>query len=201
VPEIAKAGTKRPARGLAALVIGLALAAPAWAGFDDGARAYGRGDYAAAFRQWKPLAEQGNALAQYNLGVLYGTGQGVARDDAEALKWLRLAARQGNAAAQARLGVMHEHGQGVPQDYAEARKWYRVAAEKGDAEAMTNLGVMYSEGHGVPVDLVRAHVWFNLAAAKGGDRAAKQRGVVTKMMTPAQLAEARRLAREWLAIH
>ncbi len=98
------------------------LAAPAWAGVDEGLAAYNRGDYATALRVWRPLAGQGNALAQLNLGSMYAAGQGVPQDDAEAARWYRKAAEQGDASAQYNLALMYYNGQGVPQDYAEAVK-------------------------------------------------------------------------------
>ncbi len=117
---------------IAALYAGftLGLTAPAWAGFDEGVAAYNRGDYATAVREWRPLAEQGYAKAQYNLGVTYRKGRGVPQDYAEAMKWFRKAAEHGNTGAQGKLGIMYAKGQGVPQDYAEAMKWYRKAVER-----------------------------------------------------------------------
>ncbi len=111
-----------------AILIG--LAAPAWAGFAEGFAAYERGDYATALREFRPLAEQGDAVAQYNLGIMYSKGQGVAQDYAEAVKWYRKAADQGNADAQNNLGHMYSKGRGVSQDDAEAVKWYRKAAKQ-----------------------------------------------------------------------
>ena len=84
-----------------AVVLLVSLAASAWAGFDEGFAAYERGDYETALREWEPLAEHGLAEAQYNLGVMYSKGQGVPRDDAEAVKWYRMAAAQGYARARA----------------------------------------------------------------------------------------------------
>jgi hypothetical protein len=91
---------------------------------------------------------------------------------------------------------MNSTGQGIPQNYAEAEKWYRHAAEQGFAPAQCNLGMMYLNGQGVPQDLVLAHVWFNLAVTGGYADAQKWRDVVAAKMTPAQLAEAQRLATE-----
>ncbi len=107
---------------IAALCAGftLGLTAPAWAGLDEGVAAYKRGDYASALREWRPLAKQGNAKAQYNLGVIYRKGQGVPQDDAEAVKLYRKAADQGDAVAQNNIGFMYDNGRGVPQDYAQA---------------------------------------------------------------------------------
>ena len=113
------------------------------------------------------------------------------------MKWYRLAADQGNASAQFNLGVMYAKGEGVPQDYAEAVKWFRLAADQGDAMAQFNLGVMYAKGQGVPQDYVLAHMWFNLSAAQGDEDAVKNRDIAAGQMTPDQLAEAQRLAREW----
>ncbi len=180
----------------------LGLTAPAWAGFDEAVAAYQRGDYATALREWRPLAEQGNADAQLFLGVMYDRGLGVTRDYAEAARWYRKAAEQGNAEAQHDLGVMHGEGLGVTQDYAEVARWYRKAAEQGYAEAQSNLGVMYGIGQGVPRDYVLAHMWFNLAASKlppgeARDRAVKNSDIAAGRMTPAQIAKAQKLAREW----
>ena len=161
---------------IAALCAGLTLGltAPAWAGWDEGVAAAKRGDYATAVREWRPLAEQGDAKAQLNLGVMYGKGQGVPQDDAEALKWFRKAAAQGFAHAQHNLGFMYENGRGVPQDYAEAVGWWRKAAEQGDAGAQYNLGVMYDKGRGVPRDHAEALQWYRKAAEQGVRWGSKQ---------------------------
>ena len=100
-------------RQLFAFATVLLLAAPAWADFDDGMAAYERGDYETAFEEWLPLAEQGNAGAQQNFGVIYENGQGVERDYAEAEKWFLLAAEQGHTEAQARLNEMYAPGEDI----------------------------------------------------------------------------------------
>ncbi len=180
----------------------LGLKAPAWAGFDEATAAYQRGDYATALREWRPLAEQGVADAQYNLGVMYGEGLGVPQDYAEAVGWWRKAAEQGNAKAQYNLGLMYRKGQGVPQDDARAVKWFRKAAEQGIAGAQRNVGVMYSQGRGVSQDYVQGYMWADLAVSSyppgmKRDGAVKNRDIVAKVMTPAQISEAQKLAREW----
>ena len=114
----------------ATLVLVLATSMAAAQDYDAGLAAAQSGDFATALREWTPLAEQGNAKAQHNLGFMYSNGQGVPQDDAEAVKWYRLAAEQGDTEAQFNLGLMYRNGQGVPQDYAEAVKWYRLAAEQ-----------------------------------------------------------------------
>ena len=116
---------------------------------EDPFAAYNRGDYATAQSLLRPLATQGDAWAQTSLGFMYLNGQGVPRDDKEAIRWYRLAAAQGYALAQYNLGVMYNNGQGVPQDDKEAVRWYRLAAAQGNAEAQYNLGLMYATGRGV----------------------------------------------------
>ncbi|MFZ5482901.1 MAG: tetratricopeptide repeat protein [Pseudomonadota bacterium] len=139
----------------------------AWAGFDQGLAAYRAGDYTTAMKHWKPLAESGDAAAQYNLGVMYDNGQGVALDYKEAATWYRKAAEQGDADAQINLGLMYHNGQGVAQDYKEAAAWYRKAAEQGYAKAQNNLGVMYDNGQGVAQDYKEAVAWYRKAAEQG----------------------------------
>jgi len=128
---------------------------------------------------------------------MYDKGQGVSQDDKEAAKWYRLAADQGNEVAQLDLGLMYYAGQGVSRDYREAAKWCRLAAEQGMAEAQLSLGEMYREGQGVPQDYTQAHMWFNLSGAGGNADAIKNRDILAGKMTPDQIAEAQRLAREW----
>jgi hypothetical protein len=182
-----------------ALLLVLGLSAPVLAGpYEDGLAAYLKQDYATTMRLWRPLADQGDAKAQYNLGFLYYKGQGVPQDYALAVKWFRLAADQGDARAQLDLAVMYLLGdQGVPQDYALAVKWYRLAADQGNAGAQNNLGVMYDKGQGVPQDYVQAHKWYNLGAAAGDKDASKNRNILAGKMTPAQIAEAQELASAW----
>jgi uncharacterized protein len=168
-----------------------------WAGPLDGAfAAYGRGDFQETVRLLRPLAEQGDAGAPLFLGIMYDEGLGVPQNYAEAAKWYRLAAERGHALAQYNLGFMYSHGKGVPQDYAEALKWLRLSAAQGDAGAQNDLGFMYSKGHGVLQDFVRAHMWFNLAGAAGDSDAAKNREIVAAKMTPQQVSEAQKLARD-----
>jgi hypothetical protein len=120
------------------------------------------------------------------------------------LKWYRRAADQGHEGSQSNLGVMHDNGQGVLQDYVEAARWYRRAAEQGVATAQANLADMYAFGRGVPQDYVLAHMWNNLAASRypaseidKRKKAIHNRDLVASKMTPAQIAEAQKLAREW----
>ena len=109
------------------------------ADFQKGVTAYKSGDYATTLREWTPLAEQGDASAQYNLGLMYQNGQGVPQDYKTAVKWYTLAAEQGIAFAQYNLGYMYDEGTGVPEDDKTAVKWYRLAA-KGECLSRTLLG-------------------------------------------------------------
>ncbi len=186
----------RTATMLLAVVVVL-VAAPAGADFEAGYEAYNRGDYATALKEWRPLAEQGGAAAQFNLGLMYHLGKGVPQDNKEAVRWYRQAAEQGDTWAQYNLGFMYREGKGVPQDNKEAVRLYRLAAEQGHAAAQNNLGVMYFKGRGVPKDDVLAHMWVNLAAAQGDETARKGRDRLATRMTAAQLDDAQRLAREW----
>jgi TPR repeat protein len=135
---------------------------------EDAEAARRRGDYSAMVRIIKPLAEEGDVLAQYNLGLLY------------------------------------YQGEGVPQDLAEAARWYRRAADRGDALSQYNLGLMFSLGEGVPQDDVLAHMWLTIAASRFPASDAEERKMceenrekIASRMTPAQIAEAQRQAREW----
>ncbi len=117
--------------------------------------------------QLRSTAEQGDAEAQSDLGLMYYMGEGVLQDYKEALKWFRLAADQGDTVAQNSLGVMHDNGKGVLQDHREALKWYRLAADQGNATAQFNLGLMYDGGGGVLQDYQEALKWYRLAADQG----------------------------------
>ncbi len=126
---------------VAALAVGLAM--PAWGqDIDAGMAAFSRGDYAASLKELRPLAEQGNAAARYNLGVMYTNGKGVPQDYAEAVRWYRMAAEQGIADAQYNLGFMYDKGEGVTQDYAQAHKWFNLAASRGIDEARNNRDIV-----------------------------------------------------------
>jgi TPR repeat protein len=169
---------------------------------DDANKAFESGDYDTARKIMQPLAEQGDAEVQKSLGDMYFYGQGVAQDHAEAVKWFRKAAGQGDASAQNRLGDRYFFGQGVALDYAEAVKWFRKAAEQGDAEAQYKLGAMYASARRGMQDHIQAHMWYDIAAARSSDMgnragSVQARNTVAKLMTPAQRAEARKLAREW----
>jgi len=156
-------------RTLASVVLAMMLTGGAVAGpLEDAWAAYQRGDYATALELWRPRAEQGIALAQNNLGLMYYNGQGIPQDYGEAARWYRLAAEQGNAAAQSNLGSMYYGGEGVPQDFVQAYMWVSLAASR-----------------------------FPPSAKEDREQAARHRDIVASKMTPAQIAEAQKQAQEW----
>src|SRR5215470_8947952 len=119
------------------------------------------------------------------------------RDYATAIRLWRSLADQGEVDAQYNLGVMYDKGQGVTRDYAVAVGWFRKAADQGFAPAQLSLGVMYENGWGVTRNHVIAHMWFSLAAVRGDRDAARNQDIAAAKLTPAQIAEAQRLFREW----
>jgi TPR repeat protein len=125
------------------LAVGLMLAGPVLAqDFDKGLVAYWAGDYATALQEWRPLAEQGSAQAQRNLGFMYSNGEGVLQDYAEAVKLYRLAAEQGNTVAQLGLGDMYDLGRGVLQDDVLAHMWFNIVGANGDPRGSENRGII-----------------------------------------------------------
>jgi TPR repeat protein len=134
-------------------LIVVAMAEPAFSGsmeiveslfgstqFEKGNAAFQRGDYMTAMRLWRPLADQGDAKAQYEVGFLYSSGLLGKSNYAEAIRWWRLAADQHHEGAQYQLGYAYENGMGVMQNHTEALKWYCRAAEQGHGAAMNYLG-------------------------------------------------------------
>ena len=116
---------------------------------------------------YQKAAEQGNVVAQFNLGVMYDEGSGVPQDGKQAVYWYQKAAEQGYLGAQYNLGLMYENGRGVPKDDKQAVYWFQKAAEQGYAGAQYNLGLMYAEGRGVPQDDKQAVSWFQKVAEQG----------------------------------
>ena len=169
--------------------------------FQVGLHAYVNRDYQTAFIKLKPFAEQGNAEAQVFIGHMYVNGFGVSKDIEEAVAWYRQSANQGNALGQFNLGVMYGEGAGVIQDYKEAVKWIRLSTEQGNADAQVALGMLYSNGFGVDQDYVEAYKWLSIAGANVDKKGREGREQVEKRMTPDQIAEAQKLAREWMEEH
>ena len=180
----------------ATITIFLALSTSALASpFRDGLFAYYEGDYARAMNIWKPLAEEGHAKAQYNIGALYIDGIGVKQDLPKALEWLQKAAMQDETEALIELGGMYAHGMGVKQDHVKALEYYRLAVELGDYSVLSIFGYMYENGEGLPKNIELAYVWFSLATdfyESDGDKESRDRAAA--QMTAEQIKKAQELA-------
>ena len=184
------------------------------ADFDGGVAAYELSDFVSALREFRSGATQGDAQAQYMLGMMHAGGHGMLADHTEAMKWFRRAANQGHAKSQFELGVMHQRGmsssvshtrviaktgfgvapapnhQRLGISYAEAAKWYSLAANQGLVEAQYNLGLMYASGGGVPEDYVRAYVWWSVAKGHGNEQAATKLRILDPVMSRKDIVEA-----------
>src|SRR5271165_5504224 len=142
---------------LALALIGLSSAGP----LEDGVAAYRQGDFAAAIRLLRPLADEGDAKAEFHLGRMYALGEGVGQDPGQAITWYRKAAQNGDAEAEFVLGVMFLDRSGAPQE--EALAWLRKAADKGMFSAQFRLGMIYAKGAaGLAQDPTAARMWLSL---------------------------------------
>ena len=148
-------------------------------------------------RDLRKQAQAGDAAAQNELGLLYYEGKGVPQNHKKAKEWFDKAVEQGHTGAQVNLGTLYLRGEGAPHSSQMALFWFSRAAGQEDALALAKLGMMYAQGRGVLQDYIQAHMWYNLSAARGEARSADARDALAKQMTPAQIAEAQRFAREW----
>ena len=165
-------------------------------------------------RWFRIAADQGNARAAYNIGVLYERGWGVAQDYAEAMRWYRKAADHGDVRAQFNIGGLYHNGWGVARDETEATRWYRKAADQGDAPGQLNVGTAYANGWGVARDDTEAMRWYRMAANQGNPGAqfnigvfyhegwgvAQDEGEAREWITKAATNGSEE-ARNWLATH
>ena len=158
------------------------------ADFNKGMEAAQSGDFKTALVEWTPLAEQGHASAQSNLGYMYAMGKGVPQNDKTAVKWYTKAAKQGSAGAQSNLASMYREGKGVPQNDKTAVKWYTKAAKQGHPRAQHDLGLMYLNGIGVLTSIRRGYMWWNLASYNGNKLAGENKDKIAKEMTPADIS-------------
>lgn len=125
---------------------------------------------APALNETRRSANQGDAGAQFNLGLMYFQGEGVAKNKREAMKWFRKAADQGDPDAQFNVGYMYNHGEGVRKNIAAAMEWYEKAASQGHSAAQNDLGLIYGnrivDGEGSPAgNEAAARYYFSRAAA------------------------------------
>ena len=181
---------------LALLILVLGLVGPAAAAvLDDGVAAAHGGDYATALRRLSPLAEKGDARAEFDIGFMHAYGWGVPRDPAEAITWYRKAADQGLGVAQHFLGLAYVNAEGVRPDDTEAARWFSRAAAQGFAQAEYMLGLMTLDGRGVPKDLAQGYALIVLAG-QGGVRSAAR--VIAKLaLTEAQRGQAQEIIGHW----
>lgn len=175
---------------------------PAWAAdVNRGVDAVVQRDWEAALAEFRPLAEQGDAAAQVNLGNLYLKGYGVEQDYRAALRWYLKAAEQGNALGQGKLGMMHYYGFGVLEDHTEAAHWFREAAEQGEPGAAALLGALYAAGDGVDLDKVQAYVWYTLAADRGRADAQEGKQDLAEELSPGEMNDALERLADWSRRH
>lgn len=170
---------------LFASAIFLALSAGAQAGLLEAKAAYKKKDFSAALKEFKSLADSGNAEAQFYVGLMNDNDEGEPQDYRQvvtrvqqAITWYRKSAEQGYAPAQANLGALLETGGQLDRNYKEAESWYRKAAMQGNAAAQFNLGLMYNIGRGddIPRDYAEAASWYRKAAEQGDTAAQNSLG-------------------------
>ena len=153
---------------LPVLFIALVVApAPSRADFAAGLKAYGAGDFKTAMKEWLPLAQAGDAEAQFRVGRLYGRGEGVVANGVMAEKWYRRAHEQGHLKATNNLALLYDEGKLIGQDYIRAFKLYQYAASRGATASQVNLGLMYIGGHGVQRNFVVGFTWLFRAEKNG----------------------------------
>ncbi len=158
------------------------------------------------FASFRSLLMAGLTLATCMGAATAAEDTGTAGHSAAHLSRLHEDAQQGSPLAQYLLGAFYQLGEAVPQDYTEAANWYERAADQGLAVAQFALGALYARGEGGPEDLVRSHMWLSLAAHHtarivGAEKLLRDaellRGDVAQRMSPEQMLEAEKLAREW----
>jgi len=150
-----------------AFVAAMLCSGATFAGLNEGLAALAKRDYALAAKELRPLAERGDAEAQYRVGLMYEFGKGYPQDKAQGVAWFRKSAAQGHTAAQQELGVIYATGDGVAKDDVQAVAWFQKAATLGNPTAQYNLGLMIAKGAGVRRDDTQAIAWFRKSAAQG----------------------------------
>ena len=165
------------------------------ADLESAKHAYEQKDYAAALKEFTPLAEQGNADAQLFLGKMYMLGQGVLKDQDRAIKYFKASAAHDNADAQFFLGAMYL----LPhKDITEGVKWLRLSAEQGHQDAQLLLGKSYlQDDKDLPRNPILAEMWLRLAAKNNLDFYQTELLSAEGQMTPEQIATGKALAAAW----
>ena len=141
--------------------------------WEQGQAAYDAGDFNTAYNIWQMLAEQGDDLSQFNLGVMYSRGEGTKQSASNALKWYLKSAEQGYAPAQFNLGAVYLEGKFTEEDATKAAAWWQMAAEQGFVQAQFNIASLYCRGIGVSRDQDQCKYWYGKAASNGDTHARK----------------------------
>ena len=169
----------------------------ALADYEDGVEAAFSGDYDTAFKEFTIAAEEGLSLAQYNLGILYFTGQGVEQDFDEAFEWTKRAAEQGHLNAQFNLGSLYLDGQGTQISVLEGVNWFTQAAKSGHANSAFTLAKMYQKGDFVDSDLVAAHAWAAQSEINEHPEASILKDEIEQDLSVEEIRQARRVFAAW----
>ena len=169
----------------------------AQADYEDGVEAAFSGDYDTAFKEFTIAAEEGLSLAQYNLGILYFTGQGVEQDFDEAFEWTKRAAEQGHLNAQFNLGSLYLDGQGTQVSVLEGVNWFTQAAKNGHANSAYTLAKMHQEGDFIDSDLVLAHAWAAQSEINEHPEASSLKKEIAQDLNEAEIRQARRIFAAW----
>lgn len=167
------------------------------ADYEEGVNAAFSGDFGTAYREFTISAEAGLDVAQYNLAILYFSGQGVEQDFAQAFKWTEAAAQQGHLNAQYNLGSLYLEGQGTQKNVARGLDWFKRAGRSGHANAAYALAKMLENGDIISKDLVEAHAWAATAANNEHKDGIILREKIEQKLTPNDLSEARRIFASW----
>lgn len=160
------------------IALALLLPCAAWATFDEATSAYARKDFDTAYKNFLELAEEGQHISQFNVGVMHEEGLGVAKDYVEAVRWYEKSALQDYSPAQFNLGNLYRFGRGVPEDHAAAFRWWLSAAELGHAAAQHNVGLQYYMGDVVAKDVDKGRQWLRRAVANGSEASRKLLAIV-----------------------
>lgn len=192
-----------------ALILGVfMLSAPARADFDSAVLAFDARDYATAFRELRPIAEQGDYRAQTLLGVMYRTGLLGFPDYELGARWFRAASDRGDPEADYNLGMMYFQGETIPPGADSSRQTlldaavvhFSRSAAQGHSGSQLYMGHLTAEGIGVERDLLEAYKWYQLAAWQRNSLAVAAREQLASRMTPAEIADAKLMARDWQPI-
>lgn len=175
---------------------GLLWSVAAGAQIETARVAFDKEDYAAAYKGYKPAADEGVSEAQYRVGLMHKFGWGAQRDHAIAAGLFRAAAEQAHAEAQSELAIYYKDGRGVAKDMAQAAAWFQKASAQGVGIAQLNLGRFYLAGTGVEKDPVAAYYWLTVAAQNGYIDGMALRVPAAKELTPEQIAETEARAKQ-----